>query len=54
MPGIIETVNMKHIKQGVFVNFPQIYSSGIVPTGPNVIEDLKRKHNRDKFTAWNV
>ena len=54
MPGIIETVNMNHNKISSFINFSQINPSGIIPVGPNVIEDLERKHNRDRFTSENI
>eukprot|EP01015_Nassula_variabilis_P016913 TRINITY_DN2619_c0_g1_i6.p1 TRINITY_DN2619_c0_g1~~TRINITY_DN2619_c0_g1_i6.p1 ORF type:complete len:348 (-),score=60.69 TRINITY_DN2619_c0_g1_i6:183-1226(-) len=45
-PGIAETVDMNHIKAAYFSRFDP---TGIIPTGPNVIQDLKKQHNRNRF-----
>eukprot|EP00470_Lotharella_oceanica_P015796 CAMPEP_0170179618 /NCGR_PEP_ID=MMETSP0040_2-20121228/18579_1 /TAXON_ID=641309 /ORGANISM="Lotharella oceanica, Strain CCMP622" /LENGTH=366 /DNA_ID=CAMNT_0010423835 /DNA_START=51 /DNA_END=1151 /DNA_ORIENTATION=+ len=45
-PGIGESINMDHIKKHYYTSHPILNHYAIVPAGPNVIEDLKKPHNR--------
>eukprot|EP00897_Mesotaenium_endlicherianum_P007980 jgi/Mesen1/720/ME001096S10746 len=47
MPGISETVNMKHIKAHYYGSHPSINPYGIIPKGSNI--DFSTPHNRDRF-----
>ena len=44
IPGIAETVNMKHIQAHYYTSHPTINPNGIVPLGPN--QDFSLPHNR--------
>lgn len=50
-PGIRETVNIAHIKQGYYVN-PAINPTLIVPKGPAV--DLDAPHDRERLTGAGI
>ncbi len=46
-PGIVETVNLDHIKRHYYMTHREINPTGIVPLGPEM--DLNRPHGRDKL-----
>ncbi len=48
VPGVAETVNMRHIKLHYYGSHRQINPSGIVPLGPAL--DFSAPHNRGRFT----
>ncbi len=47
VPGVIDTVNMDHIKNHYYGSHLTINPTGIVPLGPE--QDLSAPHNRDNF-----
>ncbi|WEX76540.1 glutathione S-transferase family protein [Sinorhizobium numidicum] len=47
VPGIAETVNMRHIKQHYYRSHTMINPTGIVPAGPEL--NLAAPHGRDKL-----
>lgn len=46
MPFITPTIDMDHIKAHYFTSHTQLNASSIIPKGSNVIEDLKKEHDR--------
>ena len=49
MPGIAETVDMRHIKAHYYGSHATINPTGIIPKGPEI--DFSAPHDRDRFTA---
>ncbi|MGQ3211028.1 MAG: glutathione S-transferase family protein [Shinella sp.] len=49
VPGIAETVNMRHIKEHYYRSHTTINPTGIVPVGPAL--DLTAAHGRDRLKA---
>jgi len=49
MPGVVETVNFRHIKQHYYVSHRSINPSGIVPKGPAL--DFSAPHGRETLKA---
>lgn len=47
MPGVVETVNMDHIKRHYFQSHETINPKRIVPIGPAI--DFEEPHDRDRF-----
>ena len=46
-PGVAETTNFEHIKYHYYYSHDMINPTQIIPLGPE--QDLKQKHNREKF-----
>eukprot|EP00039_Didymoeca_costata_P023895 m.8626 g.8626 ORF g.8626 m.8626 type:complete len:345 (-) comp3932_c0_seq1:163-1197(-) len=44
-----EAINMKHIREHYFTSHPSLNHYAIVPIGPNVVDDLKKPHDRARF-----
>jgi len=49
LPGVAETVNMRHIKHHYYRSHPSINTYKIVPVG--VDEDFSKAHDRDSVGA---
>jgi len=49
IPGVHETVNMDHIKNGYFANMTSLNTNAVVPIGRNFLATLKERHDRDRF-----
>ncbi|AOF88977.1 glutathione S-transferase family protein [Sinorhizobium sp. RAC02] len=49
VPGVAETVNMRHIKEHYYRSHTTINPTGIVPVGPAL--DLTAAHDRDRLKA---
>jgi len=49
MPGIKETVNMKHIKTHYYTSHKDINYYAIIPNGNNFIAELEKPHDRNKL-----
>ncbi|MXN49983.1 glutathione S-transferase family protein [Shinella sp. AETb1-6] len=49
VPGVAETVNMRHIKEHYYRSHTMINPTGIVPVGPAI--DLSAPHGREKLKA---
>ncbi|WP_301098622.1 glutathione S-transferase family protein [Otariodibacter sp.] len=49
VPGIAETVNMKHIKEHYYRSHTAVNPTGIVPIGPDI--DFTTPHGREKLSA---
>jgi putative glutathione S-transferase len=49
VPGVAETVNLKHIKEHYYRSHKTINPTGIVPVGPDL--DFDRPHGRSAFAA---
>ena len=49
IPGMADTVNMKHIKHHFFRSHPSVNPHGIVPAGPGI--DYSGPHDRERFSA---
>jgi len=50
MPGVAETLNMEQAKIGYFSSRLEWNYYAIVPKGPDFLEALKEKHDRDRFS----
>ncbi len=51
LPGVASTIRMDHIKTHYFSAHPVLNAYSIVPRGPDVLADLTKPHDRDRFTA---
>jgi len=51
MPGVGDSVNMRHIKAHYYTSHPTLNPYAVVPAGPNVIEDLKLPHDRESVQS---
>jgi putative glutathione S-transferase len=49
VPGVAETVNMRHIKEHYYRSHTMINPTGVVPVGPEI--DLASPHGRDRLKA---
>jgi len=49
LPGVAETVNMDHIKMHYFTSHAVLNAFAVIPSGPNVLEDLSLPHDRTRF-----
>ncbi len=49
MAGVADTINMEQAKIGYFSSRLEWNYYAIVPAGPNFLETLKEKHDRDRF-----
>ena len=47
VPGVAETVNMRHIKAHYYGSHESINPTGIIPVGPEI--DFSAPHDRDRF-----
>lgn len=48
MPGIADTLNMKHIKTHYYTSHPVLNTYAIIPKGPNFVQKLEEPHLRNK------
>jgi len=51
MPAFKDTTNMYHIKTHYFTSHPTLNHYSVVPAGPNVLADLAKPHDRDRFSS---
>ena len=49
MHGMASTISMEHIKMHYFSSHPSLNPYAVIPQGPNVIEDLKLSHYRNRI-----
>ena len=49
MPGIAETVDMKHIKTHYFTSHPSLNLYAVIPSGPSVLNEVTLPHNREEL-----
>ena len=49
VPGVAETVNMRHIKEHYYRSHTTINPTGVVPVGPQL--DLTVPHGRERLKA---
>jgi putative glutathione S-transferase len=49
IPGVSQTVNMKHIKSHYFTSHEKLNYYSIIPIGPNAESDFREKHDRNRF-----
>ena len=49
MPGIADTVDMKHIKTHYFTSHPTLNKYAVIPSGPDVLNEVTLPHNREEL-----